>query len=444
MPDYGTTITIRHLLNHTSGIRDYLTLMSLAGFEYANVFDEEDGVEVIVRQKALNFDPGAEYLYSNSGYLLLANIVRRATGKSLRVFLEERVFDPLGMANTSIWDDNTEILHERATGYTRSRDGWEIDHAWNFQMGGDGQVITSVEDLMKWDQNFFHPRVGGQDLMDRLHTRGILNSGDTISYALGLTLDEYRGLRRVQHGGAWAGFRAMLARYPDQRTSVIVLCNRGDANPTAYANGIADAVLADHLEASTAGGEESRGAGAEPAEPVELPEGRLRQWVGLYRTPEGPDYVRIQVADGYLTAGLGEGSSKLIPYSDQHFVIEGQGVDFRFLRDGGRVSLKVGSGDGRLFLRVEDFRPGPRELSQFVGRYFSEELDMAFEVQLEGDRLVLLRPGQDPVPMDPGTRDEFKVGAFGVTFHRTEGSVSSATVFAGRVTGLVFQRMYGG
>jgi CubicO group peptidase (beta-lactamase class C family) len=189
LPDYGSAITIRHLLNHTSGIRDYLTLMSLAGIDFDDVFEEMDGVEVIARQLALNFEPGSEYLYSNSGYLLLANIVRRATGRSLREFLEERVFNPLGMAGTSIWDDNTEILEERATGYAPSEDGWNIDHAWNFQMGGDGQVITSVEDLLKWDRNFYSPEVGGQGLLSRLHTQGTLTSGDTIAYALGLTLD---------------------------------------------------------------------------------------------------------------------------------------------------------------------------------------------------------------------------------------------------------------
>ncbi|MDP2957493.1 MAG: serine hydrolase domain-containing protein, partial [Longimicrobiales bacterium] len=268
MPDYGKTITIRHLLNHTSGVRDYLTLLSLAGFEFANVFDEEDGVAIITRQRALNFDPGSEFLYSNSGYLLLANIVRRASGMSLRALLQARVFDPLGMTRSSVWDDNTEILSERATGYSPAGNGgWEIDHAWNFQMGGDGQVITSIEDLAKWDANFFDPVVGGQALLDRLHTRGILTKGDTIPYALGLTVDRYRGLRRVQHGGAWAGFRAMLARFPEQRTSIVIECNRGDASTAGYADAVADAVLA---AAFPEGPTARPGQGAPPAAPAAL------------------------------------------------------------------------------------------------------------------------------------------------------------------------------
>jgi len=360
LPEYGSAITIRHLLNHTSGIRDYLTLMSLAGFEYANVFDELDGVEVIARQKGLNFEPGSEYLYSNSGYLLLANIVRRATGKSLRVFLEERVFEPLGMSGTSIWDDNTEILRERATGYAPADGGWEIDHAWNFQMGGDGQVITSVEDLLKWDRNFYQPSVGGPGLLDRLHTRGVLNDGDTIPYALGLTLGEYRGLRRVQHGGSWAGFRAILARYPEQKTSVIVLCNRGDANPGLYANAVADAVLTE--------------AFSEPP-----PEPRPAQREG---TPED----LAAATEPQLT---------------------------------------------------------PVELQAYEGRYFSEELDATFEVEVDSGDLWLHRPGRDRSRLGAVAPDAFQVGGLRLTFLREGDRVSGLRVFAGRVTGIVFQRQTG-
>jgi len=362
LPDYGHPLTIRHLLNHTSGIRDYLTLLDLASFEWANVFDEFDGVEIITRQQALNFEPGSEYLYSNSGYLLLANIVRRASGRSIRGFLEDRVFGPLGMTSTSIWDESTEILSERATGYARAGDGWAIDHAWNFVMGGDGQVITSVEDLMKWDANFYHPAVGGQGLLDRLHTRGVLNSGDTIDYALGLTLDRYRGLRRVRHGGSWAGFRAMLARYPDQATSVVVLCNRGDANPSRYADRLADAVLA---EAFT-------------EEPAEAP-ARPRE--------------RDQVASS--TAA---------------------------------------------YRRVAPAQRSSGELEDYEGRYASRELEVVWEIRAEAGRLELHRPAHDPTPLVSGTNEEFEADGLGITFVREGGRVTGLRVFAGRVTGIVFEK----
>jgi CubicO group peptidase (beta-lactamase class C family) len=437
LPDYGSTITIRHLLNHTSGIRDYLTLMELAGFDWANVFDEFDGVEIIARQKALNFEPGAEFLYSNSGYLLLANIVRRATGQSLRTFLEERVFDPLGMAHTSIWDDNTEILHERATGYSPSENGWAIDHAWNFQMGGDGQVITSVEDLLKWDENFFHPLVGGRPLLDRLHTQGVLNNGDTIDYALGLSLDEYRGLRRVQHGGAWAGFRAVIARFPDQHTSVIVLCNRGNANTTAYADGIADIILAGRFPEMPSTATE-RPDTAKISEPSQA---QLRRWEGLYRRLDRPEYLRVRISEGQLSVGVGDTSYPLSPRSEDHFVLEGRGVSVWFYQDGETTKVRSGS-DGRdVFERVEESRISDAPLREFEGRYESDELDAVFEVRVDGEGLALRRPNQDWVGMSPGIQDEFEAGGLGLTFVREGDAVSGIRVYAGRVTGIVFQRM---
>jgi CubicO group peptidase (beta-lactamase class C family) len=438
LPDYGPTITIRHLLNHTSGIRDYLTLQSLAGFEFANVMDEHDGVELIVRQRALNFEPGSEYLYSNSGYLLLANIVRRATGQSLRDFLEERVFDRLGMAHTSIWDDNTEIVAERATGYAPG-DPWEIDHAWNFQMGGDGQVITSIEDMVKWDANFYDPVVGGTGLLDRLHTQGILNDGDTIEYALGLGIDEYRGLRRVAHGGAWAGFRAHLARFPGQRTTVIVECNRGDANTSGYVNAVADAVLeADFTEETTA---DAGAAGEqEAAEPVQLDAAQLDRWVGVYRTADRPNYWRFEVRDETLHILAPDQAIPLVAHSETDFVMDPYGVPVRFhpRTDEWPEGVRVGS---TVFLRQDAAVLSVEEQEMLVGSYWSPELGVRFEVSRADGSLWVQRPGRDSERMQPGIEGEFEVGGVAILVRKDEtGAVTGLEIHAGRVTGLALEK----
>ena len=440
MPEYGTTITLRHLLNHTSGVRDYLTLLSLAGFEFANVFDEEDGVRLIARQRALNFDPGAEFLYSNSGYLLLAAVVRRASGQSLRRFLEARVFDPLGMAHTSIWDDNTEILAARATGYAPSEGGgWEIDHAWNFQMGGDGQVITSVEDLARWDANFYQPTVGGQALLDRLHTRGILNDGDTIPYALGLTLDAYRGLRRVQHGGAWAGFRAMLMRFPDQHTSIVIECNRGDANTTAYANAVVDAVLADAFPeaAGTPAGPAAVRPAAAAGPAVAASAERVARWVGAYRLAERPEYLFFEAREGDLWLASGAGV-RLEALSDTTFRVPSGGTLFVFASSPGGMHVTA---RGARWDRVAS-APLPY-LSELVGSYASPELDAVFEIVSDADRLTLRRPNAEPVTLRPGRTDEWVALGSTLTFTRDAGRVTGFRVWAGRVTGIVFERTGG-
>jgi len=432
LPDYGHRLTIRHLLNHTSGVRDYLTLLSMAGFDFDDVFDEQDGIDVIVRQKALNFTPGAEYLYSNSGYLMLANIVRRATGESLRTFLERRVFDPLGMAHTSIWDRNTEILAERATGYAPDREhGWRIDHAWNFQMGGDGQVITSIEDLAKWDANFYDPVVGGPGLLERLQTRGILNSGDTIAYAMGLSIGRYRGLRRVEHGGAWAGFRAQLTRFPEQRTSVIVECNRADASPGQYATAVADLVLADAFTE-----EPTLVAAAPDAPAVSLTEAELGRWAGVYRHSDRPQYVGVVVQDGALV--LRPGTTRLVPVDASTFRGPG-GVPVRFTQEGRVARATLGT---TTYRRVTIAEPAPGDLAALAGTYRSAELDVSWTLEAAEGGLVVTLPDGDRETLQPGVADEF-FGPATLTFVRDGGRVTGFRVFAGRVTGIEFERVEG-
>jgi len=430
LPDYGHPLTIRHLLNHTSGVRDYLTLLSLAGFDQDNVFDEQAGIDVIVRQQALNFTPGSEYLYSNSGYLMLANIVRRASGESLRSFLQRRVFDPLGMAHTSIWDDNGEVVARRATGYSRDRSGaWRINHAWNFQMGGDGQVLTSVEDLAKWDANFYDPVVGGPRLLERLHTRGVLNSGDTIAYALGLSVDRYRGLRRVSHGGSWAGFRAQLTRFPDQRASIVVECNRSDANPGRYVAEVADRVLAEAFTEDVAAAAPGGGAPA-----VTLTAAQLQRWAGLYRHALRPEYVRLEVVDGALTFTRGGGGS-LTPVDEATFrPVVGQPV--HFAEDGETATMTVAGGTYR---RVAPAAPDPAEVARAAGSYRSDELDVSWTLEARDGGLVLLGPDGEAIPLEPGVPNEW-FGPATVTVVREGRRISGLRVFAGRVTGIVFTR----
>jgi CubicO group peptidase (beta-lactamase class C family) len=442
LPDYGAAITLRHLLNHTSGLRDYLTLLNLAGFDFDNVFDEEDGVRLIVRQRAPNFDPGSEYLYSNSGYLLLANIVRRASGMSLREFLQLRVFEPLGMTRTSIWDRNTEVLPGRATGYSRAgAEGWRIDHAWNFQMGGDGQVITSVEDLLRWDANFYDPVVGGQGLLDRLHTRGVLSNGDTIPYALGLTLDRYRGLPRVQHGGSWAGFRSQVARFPGERTSIVIECNRSDANPGAYASAVADLVLEEVFPEPPAARRAGVPAAAETTgaavTEVALSPETLARWAGAYRHEHRPEYRLFAVRDRALWLDVG-GGIRLVALSDSSFQAPGGGVFLTFSMTPEGVRLEA---PGATFRRVPDYKPTAAELAELTGRYHSDELDAVFEIGVDEDRLTLKRPRSEPVPLRPGGAHEFVAPGSTLTFLREEGRVVGFRVYAGRVTGIEFVRM---
>jgi CubicO group peptidase (beta-lactamase class C family) len=245
MPEYAEEITIRHLIHHTSGIRDYLTLASIAGLREDDYFTDAEAVDLLARQKELNFTPGDQYLYSNSGYFLLSQIIKKAAGKSLREYADANIFQPLGMVNTHFHDDHTEIVKNRASGYAPKKGGGFVISMTTLPMTGDGGVFTSVEDLFLWDRNFYDNQLGnsGQALIEKVLKCGVLNNGKQLDYAFGLTIAKHKGLKLVGHGGGWAGFRADMIRFPEQKFSVICLANLSRFNPGVMARAVADIYL---------------------------------------------------------------------------------------------------------------------------------------------------------------------------------------------------------
>lgn len=249
LPDYGQVVRIRHLVHHTSGIRDYLTLMSLAGMPYENVLTEENTIALIARQRELNFKPGEEYLYSNSGYFLLSVIVKRASGKSLGQFADEHIFKPLGMKNTHFHENRNLIVKERVTAYAAApENSFRVEYYSNFDKVGDGGLLTSVDDLYLWDQNFYENKLRPRNLMEQIQIPGKFNDGRSQDYAFGLNIGEYKGLASVSHGGSFMGFRTELLRFPGQRFSVVCLCNVSIANPASLARQVADIYLAEDIQ----------------------------------------------------------------------------------------------------------------------------------------------------------------------------------------------------
>jgi CubicO group peptidase (beta-lactamase class C family) len=357
IPEYDRRISIRDLLHHVSGIRDYLGLMYLAGLRDDDWYSEEEALAMVVRQKAPNFEPGSEFLYSNSGYFLLSQIVERASGLTLREYAQQHIFRPLGMTHTHFHDDHNEVVANRASGYAPAPDGGFRISMTNLDMVGDGGVFTTVEDLLLWDRNFYEPRVGGEEFLRTMLRRGVLTGGDTLDYALGLGHALYRGLPTVQHGGAFVGFRAQMIRFPEQRFSVICLCNLATANPTELAERVADVYLADLLEPmEERGGRGGRRRESEAAEAPEYGAAELAAFAGTYYSEElGTDY-RIYREEGELRLRRGRGAPLPIqPVGTDEFEVEG--ARLRFERDGrGRPAgfvLDAGRVRGIHFLRLD-------------------------------------------------------------------------------------------
>jgi CubicO group peptidase (beta-lactamase class C family) len=241
VPSFGAKITLRNLLHHTSGIRDYITLLAVSGWPTDGLLTEDQFLALVQRQKNLNFSPGDEFLYSNTGYALLAVVVRRASGKSLRDFAAERIFRPLGMTHTEFRDDHTALIPQRALGYQPSGSTFRLSQP-ELDVVGDGGVYSTVEDLAKWDANFTSGKVGGKAGIALMEAPGRLNDGQVVPYGLGLTLGDFHGTPTLSHAGAYGGYRATLMNFPERQVSVITLCNTAGA-PSTLADQVASVVL---------------------------------------------------------------------------------------------------------------------------------------------------------------------------------------------------------
>ena len=343
LSDYGKKITVLHLLNHTSGLRDYLTLFELAGVNIDNVTTDDDALNLIVRQKALNFDPGSEWLYSNTGFFLLSIIVKRVSGRSLRDFAAENIFSPLQMSATTYRDDHTQLVPNRALAYDPKEKGggFSLDVSY-FEQTGDGAVHTSAPDLLKWDENFYTAQIGGKDFLAELQQPGKLNSGKELDYAKGLSVDQYRGLRTVRHGGSWGGYRAELLRFPDQHFSVVCLCNLGTAHPSRRANQVAEVFLGSKMTpakpAATAADQEDDGP-QKPKRPLSLTADQLKKFEGGYWSDELQIFYRLAVENDALVLHVRNlPPRKLVAEADNEFQITDAGVTMKMTASGDAIN----------------------------------------------------------------------------------------------------------
>jgi CubicO group peptidase (beta-lactamase class C family) len=310
LPDFGEHITIRHLLHHTSGLRDQWALLDLAGWRiFQDLITDDDIMSLVTRQRELDFKPGEQYMYSNTGFTLLAIIVKRVSGMSLREFTTKNIFEPLGMTNTHFRDDHEEIIKHDALGYEQDeKDNRFRMNLTNFDTTGATSLHTTVEDLQLWDENFYHPRVGGPALIRQMLERGKLNSGELQDYASGLIVGTYNGLPTIDHAGRDAGYRSDMIRFPDQHFSTAVLCNFADIDPSYLVRQVAEIVLVNDFKApSPVPANDIAGTFAAPPAttqesitPVDPTARDLAEYSGAFVSEEIDPVYRISVQDGKL------------------------------------------------------------------------------------------------------------------------------------------------
>jgi CubicO group peptidase (beta-lactamase class C family) len=351
LPDYGTPVTIRHMMTHTSGIRDWGSVAGIAGWgRSVRTHTHAHVVDILSRQRALNFTPGQEYSYSNSGYNLQAVIVERVSGMPFAEFSRRNLFEPLGLTHTQWRDDHTRIVKGRSIAYATSGDGFDIDHPIE-NVHGNGGLLTTVGDLLIWNEYLnTGDKLGGRAFVDAMHRQMVLNNGQTISYAAGLQVGTSNGVRRVSHTGSTAGFRAFLARYPDQQLSVALLCNVGAVNPGTMGQNVANVFLGDAVRATQPTGRAAGAADDDDAPPGGRGQGgrgaapaaaNLMAYTGEFYSPDAETTLTVVVEQGRLIA-LRRPATRiaLTPGTTADAFGAGGGLGtVRFIRDaGGRVT----------------------------------------------------------------------------------------------------------
>jgi CubicO group peptidase (beta-lactamase class C family) len=427
IPSYGKTITLREMLHHTSGFRDILGLLLLAGRNFEDIHPTPELLDLLSRQKALNYQPGDEYLYSNTNFFLMSVIIRRATSKTLTQFADENIFKPLDMTHTRFYEDHTVVVPGRIPAYEPlPGGGFRIDWSTNFDKVGDGGLLSSVDDLLLWDRNFYANKLGKGTLLKEMQTPGVLNNGKQIEYALGLTISTYRGLPIVEHGGALFGYRTELLRFPQQKFSVITLCNVGTSNPSRLSYQVADLYLSGQLSP----GPSSSAAASVDAQP----------FAGWYRNIDSHSVLEITASK----EGVGAFGTLFKPRDATHFIATaGPEIAFdRQTNSGMRLTVNFKDTAPQIFERYEPLKASAENFAQYAGEYTSAELQATYRFAVKDGKLTLAMNWQEPAVLEATVLDEFQ-GPFGtaIVFRRdAAGHITSCDLFAGRVRNIAFAK----
>jgi len=434
LADYGSPLTIRQVLSHVSGLREWRPIATFGGLpEDTYVYSNQDILQLASKQHALNFDPGTAYSYTNTGFNILPILIERVVGngKSFQTFTRENIFAPLGMDHTRWRDDFRAIVPNRALAYRHpdGTAGWTQDTPVENIIGAGG-LLTTVGDLLLWNENFTHAKVGGPELVKAQQTPATLSDGRQIPYAAGLTINTVNGLREVSHGGATGGYRTWLGRYPDQAVSVAVLCNSAAANPAK-------------LGRDTASLWTGAAAAKPPATTYTADPAKLEALAGMYRKLRDNTVTRIKCHDGKLT--IDPANTGLLPAAAGRFLV-GSTEQTILFEDGTPIRMRMITPFGEiLYERAEPAQPTAAELAALAGEYESRETGTTLKL-LPGLKPVEMtyRIGSNaPVTLRPTFRDAFETpSGSSIYFVRdASGKVTALDAGEDRVWDLRFKRV---
>jgi len=441
VPDFGHTITLRHLAEHTSGLRDQWNLLALAGWRLDDVITLDHVLKLVKNQRELNFAPGEEYLYSNTGFTLLAEVVARVSGQTFAEFTHDHIFEPLQMSSTLFYDDHQRIVPGRAYSYHSDSEGYRKS-VLSYANAGATSLFTTVEDLSRWVFNFLDPVVGSRQIIDRMNTPGVLNNGREFGGALGQFTGPYRGLMQIQHGGADAGYRTYLGRFPDQEFAVIVFSNYAGFNARGMASRLTDLFLDGRFE-------EAAEDAVSDVEPIKLSSGELQKFAGHYWNDKDMVSVSFSVEDDTLRYSRGRSSHALLPVGSHEFRLAagngGSSLVFETGQENPRMILSTGGlNESSVFERYEPANYSTAELLEYLGAYISDELGTSYTLELNDSILVAVHQRHNDIVLEAVKFDVFTGNQWffrNARFVRDDsGAIRGFRVSSGRVRDLWFEK----
>jgi len=444
-PTYAHKVTIQHLLNHTSGVRDYLILARLSGLTVDDYYTDEIVEKLLTNQQELNFTPGDEYLYSNSGYWLLGQIVEKVSGISLAEFAKKNIFDPLEMNDTHFHNNHNQIVKNRASGYRPDRKGGYYIYNTTLDMIGDGGVFTNVNDLAKWDATFYNSKSFNQGFWDKITKQGILNDGSKIRYANGLNIITYKGLKAIHHSGANVGYKAELIRFPEAQFSVVILANRTDSDPTKMAYKVADLFLEDTFKKEKRAQTKKSSSKIKDPKSITLTDKELHAFEGSYWDFKSKTSRKLEVRNDTLNYIRANGrATKMLPIETNKFQMIGPRVP---------VILEVNSNGITKEFTVNPPNAAPStfvaykpitkysatDLERYSGDYYSKELDAVYTLKIKNDRIILFVKGNPIGEVQPVMKDVLSVNSR-QTFEFKETRDMFKLSMLGRVKNVKFEK----
>lgn len=426
MPDYGYPITLRQMMQHKSGLKDWGAIVSITGWPRSTkTYNNDDALYVISNQKTLNHKPGDEFLYSNSNYNLFAIIVQRVSGMSLADFTKKNIFEPAGMKHTQWRDNYKRIVPDRAIAYSKSGTTYQTNMP-NEYVYGNGGLLTTAEDLLIWNNYYLNGKLGTPSLLAKQLTTNTLNSGIMHKYAAGLFIDTFRGWKSVGHDGATAGYRANLEAYPELGLSFSWLSNTSefDSDTNNVAELVADLFIP--------GKDVIEDKGQHPL--FKMPKEKLNTYAGWYRNNRTGGGVRLSVQNDKLFATQ---VGQIAPIEGNIFTAGNNRLVFN---PKGFLFINAAK-DSIYFSSVDSAKLDEKAMNEYTGEYYSDEAEAKFYVNIKNGKLVIQQKPKNEFQLTPTYKDGFESPAGIVYFEREKSKIINFKISVGRARNVEFKKI---